>query len=118
MKRPDHVLAAWVVDCGLTADRRVDLCEERRRRLDKRHTALVSRRSEACEISDDPAAQRDDGRPAVAPMSQQLVEHDRKRSPFFVLLAVWHGDTGYAERQPARARSPAPQGKAGRPSRW
>ena len=52
IERPDHVLAQRMVDTGLAADRRVDLGEQRRGNLEKRHATQVHGGCEAREVSD------------------------------------------------------------------
>ena len=56
-----QVLSFGRVDAGLSADRRVDHAEYRRRDLDHGHPAQPGRRDEAREISDRSPAEADDG---------------------------------------------------------
>ena len=71
VKRADHVLAARVVDGGLSADRGIHLRQQRRGHLDEGHAALVGRRGKAGEVADDAAAQRDQRGLAVAARLEQ-----------------------------------------------
>ena len=77
MKRADEILARRRVDAGLSADRRVDHREQRRRHLHERNAAHERRRDEAGEVADDAAAERDDRRVAAEARGEQLVGEAR-----------------------------------------
>ena len=62
---PMRFLPDGVIEAGLSADRRVDHREQRRRHLDEAHAAQQARRREPREVADDPAAGRDDERVAI-----------------------------------------------------
>ena len=68
VKRADHVFPLWMVDRGLAAHRRVDLREQRRRHLNQRDAALISRRDEARDVADHAAPERDERRRSIVPM--------------------------------------------------
>ena len=61
----DEILARGVVDADFSADRAVDLREERRRDLDDGHAAEVGGRGESGDVADDPSAHGDDRRRAI-----------------------------------------------------
>src|SRR3954471_384216 len=90
----DHVFAAWVIDRGLAADRRVDLREQRGRDLQQRHAALVDGGGKAGEVAHDPAAEGDEQRVASAARLEQGVEHAFEHLPALGLFAVAHDDLG------------------------
>ena len=69
MERADEVLARARVHTGLPADRRINLREQRRRRLEKSDAAQIECGGEAREVADDSAAERDD---AIAPLKLRL----------------------------------------------
>ena len=92
VERPDHVLAGGTIDAGLSADRRIDLRQQRRRHLDERDSPLVRGRRETRDVADDAAAQRDDRRLAVESRLEQSIENRRPRIDGLVLLSVRNGD--------------------------
>jgi hypothetical protein len=76
----DQVLAVARIDPGLAADRAVDLREQRGRDLDVVEAAQQDRGGEAGEVADDPAAERDQRRPALDHLRQDLVEQPLEAS--------------------------------------
>ena len=70
----DQVFAVAGVDPGLTADRAVDLGEQRGRDLHVVEAAQQDRRGEAGDVADHPAAERDQRRLASDALRQDLVE--------------------------------------------
>ena len=88
----DQVLAAWVVDPGLAADRGVHLREQRRRHLHVVHASLVAGRRETGDVADDPAAERRHASIPVHPVLDERVEDARQRVEGLVLLAVRQHD--------------------------
>ena len=56
MEGPDHVLPARMVNGSFSADRRIDLSEERSGNLDVIDAALVARGCKSCDVSDNATA--------------------------------------------------------------
>jgi hypothetical protein len=88
VKRPDHVLAHWMIDACLATDRRIHLREQRRRNLDKRHASHVAGGGESCHVTHHPAAKRVHDRLAIAAVLQQRIEDQVERFPILVRLSV------------------------------
>src|SRR5205085_3028520 len=107
VERADEVLARARVDAGLAADRRVYLREQRRRHLHESYPAQVDRGGEAREVSDDSAAERDDG---VAPLQTRLrqkFERALHRPKSLEALAVAHHPMRDPEARAAQRRDRA-----------
>ncbi len=98
----DHVFAARVIDTGLAADRRIDLCQQRRRHLNEGHTALVRSGGEAGQVADHTTAQGNDRRATVAALGEQGVEDMTQRLPVLELLAIGQHDLGQGHARSAQ----------------
>ena len=72
IERADQVLSLGRVDCGLAADRGIDLGQQGRRDLNEIDAAQGQRRADARQIPDHAAAERDQRRLAVDPHFQQF----------------------------------------------
>ena len=59
MECADQVFSARVIHTRLAADGRIDLRQQRCRHLHERDPALINRRGEPADITDDAPAQRD-----------------------------------------------------------
>ena len=117
VKRADQVLAALVIDARLAADRRIDLCQQRRRHLHEADAAHEDRGGKTRDIADHAATQRDDEALAIRATIDQRIENRRHRRPVLVGLAVRQHDR---HELAETARAPcAPVRHRGRsPSRW
>ena len=69
MERANEVLALRQVDCGLAADRAVDLRDERRRYMDQGNAAEPGRGKEACGVTERAAAEGDQ---RLAPLHSEM----------------------------------------------
>ena len=93
VKRPDKVLALFVIDARLAADRGVDLGQQRRGHLDEGHATHVASGRESGDIADDAATERKDRRIAIGACPDELVEDRLHRGNGLVCLAVRQRDT-------------------------
>ena len=84
----DHVLAERMVDTGLSAHRGIDLRQQRRGHLDKRHPALISRGRKPGHVADHPAAERNQGGLPIASRLEQGAVHPVEHLQGFVDFAV------------------------------
>jgi hypothetical protein len=81
VERADEVLALRQVNAGLAADRRIKVCDERRRDLDERHPTEVGRGKEPGRVAERSAADRDERLAAFHAQSRKLTRSgfdDRK----------------------------------------
>ena len=92
VERADQVLPAPVVDGDLAPHARVHLGEQGSGDLNERDAAQEGGRGETGQVSDDPAAQRDDGGTAVHAVSQHGVVELSGPLQRLLLLAVRHLD--------------------------
>lgn len=76
----------WLI--GLAAHRGVDLGQQGGRHLDEVDPTLVAGRGETGHVTDDAAAQGDQGSLAVMPLLQQGIEDQLQGFPLLVGLAV------------------------------
>src|SRR4029079_3967802 len=84
----DQVLSQLVVDANLAANRCVDLREQRRGNVDERDAAQVGGGSEAGDVTDDPSAERDEGRGTVGVRTDERVVDSRYGAEVLRALAV------------------------------
>src|SRR5205085_8114745 len=73
MERADEILAKRSVDSGLSPDGRVDHRKKAGRHLHVRHTTHERRGNESRQLTNNAAAERDDGRVAPEARLEQLV---------------------------------------------
>ncbi len=97
MKSADHVFSERVIDRGLAADRRIHLCEQRGRDLNKGHAALIGGGGESRQVPDDPTPQCDERGITRAPLLKQRIEDPIQGAPVLVLLAVGNDDTDHLD---------------------
>src|SRR2546427_6964000 len=97
MKGADHVLSERVIDRGLSADRRIHLCEQRGRDLNEGHTALIGGGGESRQIPDYPTPQRDECGITRASLLEQRIEDPIKGAPILVFLAVGNDDADHLD---------------------
>ena len=88
----DHVLAQRMIDRGLAADCRIDLGEQRGRDLHERDAALVAGGDETREVADHPAAERDDGRPALDAVRDEFAHEALEIGETLGTLAILDGE--------------------------
>ena len=91
VERADQVLALRVVDADLSADRAVDVREQRRRNLHEGDAAGIRRRRETGRVADDPSAHGDDDRPPVSlQVDKRVVQpsDDRQRLGLLTRLEI------------------------------
>ncbi len=73
IKSADEIFAGLQIDADLAADGAVHQREQRCRRLNEGNSAQISRRDEAGQIADDPAAERDDEGFSFQPLLRKMV---------------------------------------------
>ncbi len=86
----DQVLALFVIDRRLAADRAVDLGQQRRRDLDEVDAAHIDGAGKAGQVADDAAAQGQHHVLAVESVFKQGVEHELEAVIGFAFLAGGH----------------------------
>ncbi len=87
MKAADEVLAFGQIDAGFSADRRVDLRQERGGHLYVWNAAHEDRSEKAADVADDAAAESDQQRSAIAPGGDHLPQQSFDAGHGFVLFA-------------------------------
>src|SRR5262249_18292934 len=90
MERPDEVLAVVRIDCGLAADRGIDLRQQRGGNLDIVETTADNRGGKAGEIADDAAAERYHDISALDARGNQRFADSLEHREAFRSLARWH----------------------------
>ena len=101
MEAADQVFAGREIDTGLSAHRTVHLGEKRCRHLHESDPAHPDRRGEPGNVSDHPAAKRDDERLAVGSRGHQTVEHLLHGGKRLIALAIRKHDTRHQGGAPA-----------------
>ena len=91
VKSADHVFTQRVVDRRLTTHRRIDLRQQRRWNLHKRHAAHIAGRGKAGHVAHHTAAQSKQHGLAVAAVLQQCVKNQLQSGPVLVRLAIGQG---------------------------
>src|SRR5262249_60029720 len=90
MERADEVLALAGIDCGLAADRGVDLCKQRGGDLHIVEAAADNRGGKASEIADDAAAERYHDVGALDARGNQRFADSLEHREALRTLARWH----------------------------
>ena len=83
-----------MIDGSLSANRRVDLRQQRCRHLDKRYATLVSCGCKANHVTDHPATKGDQRGAAVAVLTKEAIENQVEGRPIFVRFPVRQHDLG------------------------
>ena len=94
MESADEIFAVRGIYLRLAADRRIDLRQERRRRLNIPHAALDAGRRKARKIADHPAPNRDHRMVALDPEIEKRVAYAFKLGEALGGLARGHVDWG------------------------
>ena len=94
MERANEVLAVLAVDCGLAANRGIDLREQRRRHLHVIDAASHHRRRKAREIADHAAAERHHHVVALDASGDQRLAYALECLELLRRLACRHDDFG------------------------
>ena len=88
VKRTNHVLAQWMIDAGFPPDRRVNLGQQGRGNLHKRHPPHVTRRSKPSHVPDNTSTQGKQHRSSVTTLFKQGIEYQIESGPGFVNLTI------------------------------
>ena len=113
VERDDQVLPLRVVDADLSADGRIDHRQEGRRDHEQRQAAVVRGGGEPGEVTDDPAADGDDGRLAVGCRIIERVVEVRGLEERLGRLAGGHDGERGAEPGGPQARFDGPAVRLG-----
>ncbi len=113
VKRANHVLAKRMVDGRLAAYRGIDLGQQGRGYLHKRHTAHVTRRSKTGHVTNHATAQRKQDSFPVTAVFQQRVKNQLQGLPVLIDLAIRKHSQQHLFVVPAERRLELPGIKGG-----